>query len=971
MYTDIYRSAALSEHRIPSFTPINSNGGNPRFINPARTITRPIDDDTGYTTSNNRNSRVNIAEKNEAAPLRVTKRRVRSIVWPADVERLADGDPPTKKPKKTQPSRSLSAKAPLSLAPFVVEETASPRSHTLPLEQPTAEGALVTDLKGKSRAKSNSKSNRALACRSVVAKQPQFKAHNVTKPLVVEKDASTLVPAHVASVSNHITTQDFVKYNSQAFVLSTKTANKLHSFLYIPPNQNTSSSTLSLQAPKPVLEIQPGQKKPTASLPSSDYGPAPSYDEVVMESSVRDPIELEADRPDGISQRQSPDLPSVCALLSSDELFPAGTIVEGRSHVAQGSGRTQIHFRNIALQTIEEPGDVEEPLQAYSNPIDHIGPGSQSEPVLHSPQNHLSITNSVFDTPDSSEARAFTRLSDHIEHVPWEESASSELPEGFDCEADALSKGVEQSHMERKGTLHKERAADITSQELFPPFTQTTTRRGLADNDLRPQFRELPEAFDDEDMLLDKPFSPGIDEFEDGPENETFLPDEPIYSDPGDSNDYDINDEVMPFDDAMPTVDEAMPLDEMIPFEFDEFDEGLDDSDMLEILAKDAMRDALDNESTHLACPIAKSIPAPDKKAQRANITPPTVPSPASSGIIVCDIDEFPMEEGDEEEMMKLPTIQVGTSNCLQPPSKPHRAKNRRSGLVEAYLNTAKLSPPKTICRTNNHSQSSPRPSAYVLSDSSPTQGSEPRSDLLGEGEEWAHRSTDRVQIIDLCDTQPLEHDDEDLSEIELIRPRLPKRLYSLRPSVRNNPAAGTSVSTLKGDPDYEPLPTFARPDFPVAIRDRCPVIGLSDQTFLRTCFKIGEMFKEGKRCSSLGRDAIIELFARVTFSSRDPGTTKQHFLFADLWQDNPPFPSGILMNYKTTGLADTESKAFVGVEEPKLVRCLGRFKRDVKSTTGWLLHIITIRETDWEEIRYTKRIVCAGEVEPAGPKLV
>ena len=103
----------------------------------------------------------------------------------------------------------------------------------------------------------------------------------------------------------------------------------------------------------------------------------------------------------------------------------------------------------------------------------------------------------------------------------------------------------------------------------------------------------------------------------------------------------------------------------------------------------------------------------------------------------------------------------------------------------------------------------------------------------------------------------------------------------------------------------------------------------------------------------------MIELFARVTFSSRETGSTKQHFQFADLWHDRPPYPNGILANYKTTGLAEIESKVFLH-ENGKMARCLGRFKRDAKNSV-WVLHIVNIRETDWEEIRWTKEIVSHG----------
>jgi hypothetical protein len=127
-------------------------------------------------------------------------------------------------------------------------------------------------------------------------------------------------------------------------------------------------------------------------------------------------------------------------------------------------------------------------------------------------------------------------------------------------------------------------------------------------------------------------------------------------------------------------------------------------------------------------------------------------------------------------------------------------------------------------------------------------------------------------------------------------------------------------------------------------------------------------MIKEGGRRNALGQDAIIELFAKVVFSTRE--APKQRFQFKDIFSDKPPIGDGVLMNYKTTGLAESESKVFIGKHQGKLARCLGRLKRDKKTASGWMLHILTIRETDWEEIRWTKRIVSAGLVKSETPNL-
>lgn len=174
---------------------------------------------------------------------------------------------------------------------------------------------------------------------------------------------------------------------------------------------------------------------------------------------------------------------------------------------------------------------------------------------------------------------------------------------------------------------------------------------------------------------------------------------------------------------------------------------------------------------------------------------------------------------------------------------------------------------------------------------------------------------------------------------------------------------------------EYKKPRPFARPPFPQLTLDRCPVVGLSAQSFLRVCFRIGEMYREGARCHELGLDAVIELFARVDFSSRESGSIKQHFKFLDLWHDRPPFATGVLASYKTTGLAESESKVFLNGEGGKMARCLGKLKRDAKSNTGWLLQLINIRETDWEEIGWTRSIVSgdpsAMRKENLGPKIV
>lgn len=170
---------------------------------------------------------------------------------------------------------------------------------------------------------------------------------------------------------------------------------------------------------------------------------------------------------------------------------------------------------------------------------------------------------------------------------------------------------------------------------------------------------------------------------------------------------------------------------------------------------------------------------------------------------------------------------------------------------------------------------------------------------------------------------------------------------------------------------EYLPLAPFARPPFPARVRDRSPVTGITSSCVLRTCFRIGEALRAGSLCSRTNQDAVIELFCRVTFSSREDGCHRQHFQFGDLFHADPPFVNGVVENYMAGGaLGEAESRALVtvGMERREgnmgeMVRVLGRLKRVVKGA-GWVLEVLNVRKTDWEEVRWTKRIAGAGEVK-------
>jgi hypothetical protein len=400
----------------------------------------------------------------------------------------------------------------------------------------------------------------------------------------------------------------------------------------------------------------------------------------------------------------------------------------------------------------------------------------------------------------------------------------------------------------------------------------------------------------------------------------------------------------------------------------DEFDQDMDDDDFF----------AVESNAAILQNP-EKSQPAQQKNLKVCGRfvlpSPPDGPNPHTRETHIIELissspqnitefdDEYPMDDGDEEEMLKLSELGGGLKESFAPPESVQKAFNDVAD-GEVYDSSLQFSSPKSqlsgaspskVARDRHTDQT------RILQSPGP-----PKDSLqLGEEEDWSFLRSDehggtetRHDPFHDLRTAPTGRPCQTLSSIP-AEPSVVDLANVHTPTQKTNV---TSWSIIDDSHEYEPMNPFARPDFPALVLDRSPVVGLSPQTYLRTCFRIGEMFKEGIRCASFRQDAVIELFGRVTFSSREPGSTKQHFQFADLWHDRPPYSNGLLANYKTTGLAESESKVFLS-ENGKMARCLGRFKRDLKNSV-WVLHIIKIRETDWEEIRWTKEIVRHGKVK-------
>ena len=159
----------------------------------------------------------------------------------------------------------------------------------------------------------------------------------------------------------------------------------------------------------------------------------------------------------------------------------------------------------------------------------------------------------------------------------------------------------------------------------------------------------------------------------------------------------------------------------------------------------------------------------------------------------------------------------------------------------------------------------------------------------------------------------------------------------------------------------------FIRPPFPKAVRDRSPILGLSNRTVLRICFRIGEALNAAAVASRTNVDAIIELYARVVTSSREAsGGYKQLFQFADIFTDKPPYLTGTYTFWKGVEIWDNDTKELVGDQgRGKMVRVLGRIKRKEPvqgQAAGVEMAILSIWEVDWEDIETAKGIVCPKE---------
>jgi hypothetical protein len=223
----------------------------------------------------------------------------------------------------------------------------------------------------------------------------------------------------------------------------------------------------------------------------------------------------------------------------------------------------------------------------------------------------------------------------------------------------------------------------------------------------------------------------------------------------------------------------------------------------------------------------------------------------------------------------------------------------------------------------------------------------------------------------------------QDLSSRLTFPPAIADTSRSKPPSSLTDSALGVTdqqaehVALLVRDP-------IIRPGYPAPIRDRSVLLGITPSTPLRICFRIGEAINVGVTCIRDNTEKVIELYARVTQSSRPhhntpipssssssnycsskftPKRVVQEFTLCDLFHSRPPFLHATFAWWYTSDLWKQESDAFLtedGAAEPKLCRCVGRLKRESSEDDKekLTLALLSIKQINWDDIDAVKELV-------------
>jgi hypothetical protein len=157
-------------------------------------------------------------------------------------------------------------------------------------------------------------------------------------------------------------------------------------------------------------------------------------------------------------------------------------------------------------------------------------------------------------------------------------------------------------------------------------------------------------------------------------------------------------------------------------------------------------------------------------------------------------------------------------------------------------------------------------------------------------------------------------------------------------------------ILAATGDEARKPI---VRSPFPTAVRDRSPIIGMSSNTVLRSCFRVGEAISQSCHAVKAGNNILIELYARVLSSERDD--LQQRFTFCDLFHAKPPYIQATYAAaiWKSVQLFEYDSARLM--QQGRICRCIGTMKRNGKD---WAMTVLNIWEATWDDVQWVEGIV-------------
>ncbi|KAF2624555.1 hypothetical protein BU25DRAFT_413448 [Macroventuria anomochaeta] len=181
----------------------------------------------------------------------------------------------------------------------------------------------------------------------------------------------------------------------------------------------------------------------------------------------------------------------------------------------------------------------------------------------------------------------------------------------------------------------------------------------------------------------------------------------------------------------------------------------------------------------------------------------------------------------------------------------------------------------------------------------------------------------------------------------------LDEKVNSSGPMSKKFVSPVTLTTRLLAATGYEARKPIVRPAFPAAVRDRSPIIGLSPNTLLRTCFRVGEAINQSCQATKTGNHILIELYARVLNSDRDD--IQQRFTFCDLFHAKLPYIQATYAAaiWKTVQLFEYDSARLLS--QGRICRCIGTMKRNGKD---WVMTVLNIWEATWDDVQWVEGIV-------------